>query len=89
MSEDAQGKPLADLVAEAFADMSARVTANRADNFGGAVLIYPPMGDPIEMLILDNTKSAGMFWSNIQALAKMALDDLDESERKKKQGWGR
>lgn len=84
-----QETPLAERAAASFASMSEKVKTNAENGFSGAVVIFPPEGEPIEMLICDNKQSAAMLWSNVQTLAKMALDELDDAQRKKQTGWGR
>ena len=73
---------------EPFTKMAARLLHNADATFGGAVVIVPPVGDPIELLMLDAQGDAGQFWGTIKTRIQLAVDKLDEQQRVA-QGFGR
>lgn len=48
--------------AEAFRDMADRIERNLESDFAGAILIVPPVGDPVAVMINDPTKDMESFW---------------------------
>lgn len=83
--ENAQDK-LHDKAAESFLQMSERIKHNRDQPFGGAVVIYPPDGDPIEFLLLDGSADVVQFWATAKKRIENALEDL-ESRARGQQGF--
>lgn len=73
----------ADLYAQRFDAMAARIRHNGSDSFGGAVVVVPPVnaGEPFETLILDSKQDAGQFWSLLKVKCDMALAELDGQQR--------
>jgi hypothetical protein len=72
--------------AKLFDKMAAHVRLNRDAKFGGAFLMVPPDGDPVELIILGNDQPA-IFWSSVKTLAEMALDAANKLNRQL--GFGR
>lgn len=64
-----------------LSDMARKVALNATNGFAGVFVIVPPEGEPRELLLLNNTQHPAMFWSLVQTMAKMAIDDLEEQER--------
>jgi len=66
-----------------FCRMTASLILNKDGNFGGALVIVPPVGggDPIETLILDNNQSPAQFWATIETKAVIRKNELIEQER--------
>ena len=68
--------------AQKFRDMAERIEANKAEEFGGAILIIPPEspdgrgGDPIELLIIDPAQDLANFWSTAKSRAAIAADEF-------------
>lgn len=60
-----------------FDKMSGQLVAAENAPFGGAFVIVPPTGDPMEVLILDSRQDAGQFWGILQAKCAMALREID------------
>ncbi len=73
--------------AEPFAKMSLRVTHNADEGFAGAFVIVPPQGDPVEMLVLNSTPNAAVFWSLLKTTAEMAIAEIEDKQRAS-QGFG-
>lgn len=71
-----------------FTAMAARIDLNVGQGFGGAFVIVPPHGEPIELLLLNNKENDAVFWSLLKTTAEMALDELAQAQRKQQQGWG-
>ena len=67
--------------AEIFAKMAKRIAANADHGFGGAVVIVPPDGDPVQFLVLDPKQDPAMFWANVKTKAEIALAEMDEKQR--------
>ena len=69
--------------------MAERIERNKDAPFGGAFVIIPPGGTPQDMLILDNSGNAAIFWSTLQTRVQIALSELDEGNRSGGFGGGR
>jgi hypothetical protein len=70
-----------------FTEMAARITLNDAKDFAGAMVIVPPTGDPISVLLLDGSKDAGAFWSTVRARIEIVWKQLQREEQQKQTGW--
>ena len=70
--------------------MADKIELNEAhgSDFGGAVVIVPPEGDPIEILILDSRKDAMHFWTQVKTVVDVATND-HLVKMKKEQSFGR
>jgi len=67
--------------AQLFENMAAQVRLNKDATFGGAFLMVPPGGaEPFSSLML-NQEQPAIFWSAIQTLSKVALDELERTQR--------
>lgn len=75
MADDDTDTPDRSAVFRAMAD---RIDLNAGQDFGGAVVIVPPTGEPVEMLLLDNAQHAAMFWSTVKTRADIALAEANE-----------
>lgn len=64
-----------------FTKMARRITHNEDAKFGGAVVIVPPFGDPIELLMLDGAGDQAQFWSTILSRIQVVMQNLQEKER--------
>jgi hypothetical protein len=77
--------------AKRFAEMAARIEHMNASpalaGFGGAVVIVPPSGDPIEILMLDPHSDIAMFWGTIRSKIDILLATA-EAEKRRQQGFG-
>ena len=67
-----------------FADMSRKISDNQTNGFCGAVVAFPPAGDPVELLMLANGDEA-LFWSTLLTQVQMKVNDLQQRQSK---GWG-
>ncbi len=74
MNEDfiEKRKQQAELIAQKFEAMAARIRLNGTDQFGGAFLLVPPtgVGKPVELLTLSDV-NPGNFWMSV----KLYVDD--------------
>jgi hypothetical protein len=71
--------------AKLFDHMAAQLRLNRDAKFGGAFLMVPPDGDPVELVLLGQDQPA-IFWSSVKTLAEIALSAAEKTNR---QGFGR
>lgn len=76
MNEAPTEQPRDQMAADKFKSMSERITSNLGAGFGGALVIIPSDGDPLEMLILDSKHNPTLFWSNVKTMAEIALAEL-------------
>jgi hypothetical protein len=60
-----------------FRAMAERIEHNAADTFGGACVIVPPEGEPIELLVLDPTADSAQFIGAVQTRLGVALMTLE------------
>jgi hypothetical protein len=74
--------------AEPFARMAAKIIHNADNGFAGAFVIVPPSGDAIEVLILEPDSNEAVIWGQIKARIEMKLADIDDAQRRGRDGWG-
>lgn len=77
--------------AKPFHAMAARIEHNANARFGGAFVIVPPAegGEPLEVLVLDESQNAAQFWMVLNAKCKMALDEIAAKELQAGSMYGR
>ena len=85
---DARDTETPKAAAAAFAEMARKITENAGNGFCGAVLAFPPDGNPVELLMLANSGDAGLFWGTLMTQVQIRLGQLKESEAQQGQ-WGR
>ena len=68
--------------ADSFTDMATRIDNNSAEPFGGACVIVPPEGDPIEILFLDTTANTAQFLAMVATRIQLALTVLEAESRR-------
>jgi hypothetical protein len=68
-----------------FKEMAERIELNNEQPFGGAVVIVPPEGEPVTLLLLDEANDSvgarAQFWGTVQARIAMAMKDLEAELR--------
>ena len=66
---------------EPFDRMSQLLVANQATTFGGACVIIPPTGagEPIEILMLDNSADLAQFFSTVATRVQRAVDEASNN----------
>lgn len=79
---------MSDQISDIFRDMAGRIDLNSGSDFGGAVVIVPPEGPPIEILMLDSRKDAMHFWTQIKTVVDVATNQ-HLVDLKNKQSFGR
>lgn len=71
--------------ASKFREMAERIDLNQEQPFGGAVVIVPPDGDPVTLLLLDESNDSvearAQFWGTVQARIGMAMKELEAELR--------
>lgn len=77
-----RGLSMPDQRSAAFRAMAERIDHNEDAPFGGAFVIIPPGGDAQDMLLLDNSGNPAIFWSTLQVRVKIALQEIEDSERR-------
>lgn len=71
--------------------MADRIEKNDGEPFGGAVLIFPPgeAATVVEILNLDPTPDAAIFWATIRTKADEAASNLQSQARQHQAGFRR
>jgi len=77
--DDQQPDP-AEERAKLFDAMAAQIRLNAKAKFGGAFLMVPPDGDPVELILLGQDQPA-IFWSSVKTLAEIALAAAEKLQR--------
>ena len=74
---------------EFFEAMARRIERNDLAEFGGAMLIVPPNGDPIEYLFItaNPKEEESFFWA--QCKSKLDVTAVDRMEAQSKDPWSR
>lgn len=79
----------ANQVAIRFDDMGRKVRENIMNGFSGAVMICPPVGNPIEWLIVAGDRDAALFWSTLKTQVEIRIAELRHHEQRNTVGWNR
>lgn len=76
--------------ADRFRLMADRIELNKESGFGGACVIIPPVGagEPIEILMLDNSADLAQFFSTVATRVARAVDEAS-AKNQIAQGFGR
>lgn len=66
-----------------FIVMADKIGLNKDYGFGGAFVVVPPGEDAaaVTLLMLDDGSSPAMFWSNLQTMAAIALQKIEDENR--------
>ena len=66
---------------EPFRKMADRIEHNLESGFGGACVIIPPTGagEPIEILMLDNSADLAQFFSTVATRVQRAVDEASNN----------
>jgi hypothetical protein len=69
--------------AERFRKMADRIELNKESGFGGACVIIPPQGagEPIEILMLDNSADLAQFFSTVATRVQRAVDEAGNAQQ--------
>lgn len=70
-----------------FARMTQRIGDTVDHKFAGAVVVVPPTGPAIELLLLDESQDGAAFWSLASTKIQIAANDFLESDKGQKNGW--
>ncbi len=67
--------------ADRFRRMAERIDHNKDAGFGGACVIIPPSGagEPIEILMLDNSADLAQFFSTVATRVQRAVDEASNN----------
>jgi hypothetical protein len=71
-----------------FAEMAKRIEHNAAADFAGAIVIVPPTGEAMSVLMLDGGHDRGAFWSMARARIEIVWKQLQDEERRGQLGGG-
>lgn len=75
--------------AEPFREMADRIERNKTEEFAGAILIVPPSGDPIAVMIADPTKDPESFWAMATSKIQIATQEFHANRQGgAQQGFG-
>lgn len=69
-----------------FRAMAHRIERNEFEEFAGAILIVPPDGKPIEVMVADPSKDAESFWA--VAISKVQIAEAEYRSNKTNSGQG-
>ena len=72
-----------------FTQMAERSELNKANGFAGAFVIYPPSGDPIAMLLVDDKADPALFLATVKSKIEMAIMELDDQQKAQQGMYGR
>jgi hypothetical protein len=73
--------------AEPFLEMASRISRNLETEFAGAILIVPPEGDPIAVMIADPSKSVEAFWAQAKQRIDVGMAEFLEARRGGNANW--
>lgn len=74
-------------------NMAARIRANKVDEFGGVILIIPPLsddgraGEPIELLLIDPKRDPANFWSTARAKLEIGANEFQMNNSRPNMGF--
>lgn len=76
--------------ARLFLDMAERIGRMAEGDFAGAILVVPPDGEPVEMLVVDPKRNAGHFWMAAKSRVDAAFAEFTAKSREQQMGvYGR
>ena len=87
MSESLRDAETATSAADKFLDMGRKIAHNATNGFGGAVVAFPPGGEPIELMMLNNSGDEVLFWGTLKSLVEIRLREIAEQQGSSRQGW--
>lgn len=61
-----------------FRRMADRIDATNKGEFAGAVVVVPPGGNPIELLLVDPTRNPALLWATVKSLIDQRLGEISE-----------
>ena len=74
--------------AQLFREMADRIDRNASAEFGGAILLVPPKGEPVAVLLVDPAQDIEHFWSTCEAKVKLAqIERLQAIQGTTPLGW--
>ena len=82
MTDDLKNK-----FSEPFVQMAARIERNDPKEFAGSILIVPPEGEPIAVLMTDPTKDLEAFWSMASGKIAAATAQFMAAKQGGPGGW--
>lgn len=72
-----------------FREMAERIERNLPEEFAGAILIVPPTGDPIAVMIADPKKDMEAFWGVAMAKIQIATNEFQATKIGGQHGFNR
>lgn len=68
-------------VSDIFRRMADRIDHNVGSTFGGAVVVLPASGDPIEFMLIGEPVDVAQFYSTLNQRINNAVTALDEAAK--------
>lgn len=59
-----------------------KIDKNDQEDFSGAFMIIPPVGDPISSLLIDQDKDIGNFFALVKTKIEAAVDAINDQQKK-------
>jgi len=87
MSDTPYDTTTGEAAAARFAEMSRKIAHNTANGFSGAIVAFPPGGEPIELLLLANAGDEALFWGTLKGQVEIKLRELAEQQQNRQRGW--
>ena len=50
-------------------------------------MAFPPGGEPIELMLLNNSGDEALFWGTLKSLVEIRLREIAEQQGSSRQGW--
>lgn len=75
--------------AAAFREMAERIEKNDPAEFAGAILLVPPDGKPIEILLVDKSRDEAFFWATASSRIEIATAEFGQRQRGGQDPFGR
>ena len=69
-----------------FREMAERIGRIADQDFAGAILVVPPEGEPVEMLVVDPKQNSGHFWMAAKSRVDAAFAEHTEQARMQQMG---
>jgi hypothetical protein len=70
----------AEAAATQFAEMARKITENATNGFSGAVVVVPPGGNPINLLLVSPIGDEALFWATLKTQVDIRLGELAQAQ---------
>ena len=86
MSDAPRDLETAKVAARQFAEMARKIEENATNGFSGAVVVVPPAGEPINLLLVSSLGDEALFWATLKTQVEMRFADLQQRQSQPT-GW--